>query len=126
MWSNFFESGGFGMYPTAIFGFVLVAAGILLVLRPERRFVNLVVSLGAATLGSGVLSTSVGIVNTLHYLRKVPPAEQFKIFAIGCAESFHNVVLALILVVLTAMLASIAAARAARGGRRSGGAQPAA
>ncbi|RLB58097.1 MAG: hypothetical protein DRI90_17140 [Deltaproteobacteria bacterium] len=102
------------MYPTSMFGFVLVAAGILLVLRPERRFVALVVSLGAATLGSGVLSASVGIVNTLHYLRKVPPADQLEIAALGCAESFHNVVLALILVVLTALLASIAAARAAR------------
>ncbi|MBW2457878.1 MAG: hypothetical protein JRI68_25455 [Deltaproteobacteria bacterium] len=117
MWSTFYESGGWGMYPTSILGFALVAAGILLVLRPERRFVNLVVSLGAATLGSGVLSTSVGIVNTLHYLHKVPPGDQLKIAAAGCAESFHNVVLALILVVLTALLASIAAARAAHASR---------
>lgn len=115
MWANFFESGGFGMYPTSLFGFLLVAAGVVLTLRPERRFVRLVVSLGVLTLGSGVLSACVGVVNTLHYLRRVPAGEQLKIAAIGCAESFHNVVLALILVVLTALLASIAAFRAARG-----------
>ena len=114
MWSNFYAAGGWGMYPTSVFGFVLVVVGILLVLRPERRFVALVASLGAATLGAGVLGTSVGIVNTLHYLQKVPPAEQLEIAALGCAESLNNVVLALILVVFTALLASIAAARAAR------------
>ncbi len=51
MWANFFRDGGWGMYPTSLFGFVLVAASVLLVLRPERRYVRLVASLGALTLG---------------------------------------------------------------------------
>lgn len=114
MWASFFRDGGWGMYPTSLFGFLLVASGILLVLRPERRFVSLVFALGFVTLGSGVLSSTVGIVNTFRYLTKVPAVDQFKIAALGCAESLNNLVLALMLGVLTALLASIAALRASR------------
>ena len=114
MWSTFYEAGGWGMYPTSLFGFLLVAASVVLLLRPERRFVPLVLGLGVVTLGSGVLSFCVGVVNTLHYLRRIAPEEQFKIAAIGCAESLHNVVLALMLTVLAALLASIGAFRASR------------
>jgi ABC-type lipoprotein release transport system permease subunit len=114
MWTSFFRDGGFGMYPTSLFGFLLVASGILLVLRPERRYVSLVIALGLVTLGSGVLSSVVGIVNTFRYVAKVAAAEQVRIAVLGCAESMNNVVLALILGVLTALLASIAALRASR------------
>jgi hypothetical protein len=114
MWTNFFAAGGWGMYPTSIFGFLLVASGVLLVLRPERRFVALVVSLGVVTLGSGVLSCSVGVTNTLHYISKVAPEAQFKTLALGCAESMNNVVLALLLGVITALIAAAAALRASR------------
>lgn len=111
MWSNFFESGGWGMYPTALFGFLLVASGVVLVLRPERRFLRLVVSLSVATAGSGVLSTAVGIVKSFHYLGQVEETKRLVIAALGCAESLHNLVLAMMLVTLTALLAAIAAVR---------------
>ena len=114
MWANFFRDGGWGMYPTSLFGFVLVAASVLLVLRPERRYVRLVASLGVLTLGAGILGASVGIINTFRYLATVPAAEQFQIAALGCAESLNNVVLALMLIVLTALLGSVAAFRASR------------
>ena len=120
MWTNFFQAGGWGMYPTSIFGFLLVASGLLLVLRPERRFVALVVSLGVVTLGSGVLSCSVGVTNTLHYMTRIAPAEQLKVLALGCAESLNNVVLALLLAVLTSVLAAVAALRASRGKAAAG------
>ena len=114
MWATFFRDGGWGMYPTSIIGFLLVASAVLLVLRPERRFAALVIVLGVATLGSGVLGTTVGIVNTLHYLTRAPVAEPLKIFALACAEALNVTVLALMLCVLTSLLASVAALRAAR------------
>jgi len=114
MWNHFFEAGGWGMYPTSLLGFLLVASGVLLVLRPERRFVPLVLSMGVVTLGSGLLSASVGIVNAFHYLRQVDAAKQLEVTAMGCAESLHNIVLALILIVITALLGSVAALRSAR------------
>lgn len=114
MWASFFRDGGWGMYPTSICGFLLVASGVLLLLRPERRFLPPVIALGVVTLGSGVLSSTVGIVNTLRYITKVPAGEQLKLAALGCAESLNNVVLAMILGVLTALLAAVAAFRASR------------
>jgi hypothetical protein len=111
MWDNFFEAGGWGMYPTAIFGFLLVATGVLLVIRPERRFARLVISLGVATAGSGVLSTAVGVVKSFYYLEQAPEARRLLLGALGCAESLHNLVLAMMLVVITALLAGIAALR---------------
>jgi hypothetical protein len=114
MWVNFFRDGGWNMYPTSLFGFLFIAAAVLLVLRPERRFVPLVASLGLLTLGAGVLGTMVGVVNTFRYLLKVPAAEQFQVAALGCAESLNNLVLAMMLLVLAALLGSIAALRASR------------
>jgi uncharacterized membrane protein YkvI len=114
MWSQFYAEGGWGMHPVTIFGLLLVASTVLCLLRPERRFVPIVACLGVATLGAGLLGTAVGFVTTFHYIQEVPPVDQFKIAAAGVAESLHNVVLSLILVVLSALPASLAALRAVR------------
>jgi hypothetical protein len=114
LWANFFRDGGWGMYPTSLFGFLLVASGVLLVLKPERRFVSLVVSLGIVTFGSGVLGTTMGLINTFRFVAGVPAADQFKIVALGCAESLNVVTLSLILGILTALLGALAALRASR------------
>jgi len=113
-WSNFYYEGGFGMYPTTIFGFFLVAAAVIYLLRAERRFANLVLSLGILTMVAGVLGTSIGVINTFHYLQKVPQAKQFMLAALGCAESLNNLVLALLFAGLSMVLVSIGALRSAR------------
>ena len=114
MWTTFFRDGGWGMYPTSIFGFFLVIAGVLCLLRPERRFVAPTLCLAALTLSSGALGTTIGFVTSFHYLPQVRDVSQrFTIAALGCAESLNNLVLALILVTLTALLGSLAAVRAA-------------
>ena len=114
MWSDFFTAGGWGMYPTLIFGFLSVATGVLYLLRPERRFVALVISCGITALGSGLLSFCVGVGNTLRYLEQVKPEEQIQVAALGFQESLNNVILALILLVFTAMFATLGALRAVR------------
>ena len=75
IWRNFFTVGGLGMYPISVHGFLLLASALLLALRPERRFVPLVVSLALLTLGSGVLGTLVGIVTTFHYVARTPAGQ---------------------------------------------------
>ncbi len=113
MWTHFFRDGGWGMYPTVIFGFLLVASGVLCLLRPERRFAVVTLALGAATLGAGLLGTFTGFIATFRYLDRVALDQRFTIAALGCAESLNNVVLALILVVLASLLGTLAAVRAA-------------
>jgi dipeptide/tripeptide permease len=114
MWTTFFRDGGWGMYPTTLFGFLLVASGVLCLLRPERRFVPLALCLAALTLSSGLLGTATGVVNSFRYLERVPEVDQrFTIAALGCAESLNNLVLALILVTLTGVLGAAASLRSA-------------
>jgi hypothetical protein len=114
MWSMFFADGGWGMYPTSIFGVLLVASAFLFLFRPERRFARIVFCGGIATFGSGLLGTSVGFVTTFRYLRKVPPSDQLITAALGCAESLNNLVLALILTVIAALVSWAGLVRAAR------------
>jgi hypothetical protein len=114
MWSNFFTAGGWGMYPTMLFGFLLLATTGLHALRPEPRFPRLTGALGVATLASGVLGTTVGICRSAHYISQVPPAEQLQTLAMGCEESLHNLVLALIIIIVAALITAVSAVR--RGG----------
>ncbi|MEW5743690.1 MAG: hypothetical protein AB1938_32560 [Myxococcota bacterium] len=114
MWDNFFRDGGFGMWPTVLFGFFLVASSGLFALRPERRFLMLAAALGASTFGSGILGASVGLINTMRAAQGSPAEERLQVAFIGTAESLNNIVLALILFVLASLLVVAGAARTAR------------
>lgn len=113
IWNNFFTAGGYGMYPISLDGFLLLAATLLLVFRPERRLVPLVISLALLTLASGVLGTAVGIVTTLHYVARTPTG-QLQALVMGAAEASHCLVLALLLIAAALGLTSIAAWRVSR------------
>jgi hypothetical protein len=119
-WANFYLEGGWGMYPTTLFGFLLVASGVLLLLRPERRFVPLVLSLGLLTLTSGMLGTAMGLINTFHHVQRLK-VDHVKLAMLGCAESLNNLVLALLIMGLTMLLTSIAALRLMRNGQTTSG-----
>src|SRR5689334_6270443 len=43
VFSNFYESGGYGMYPTTVFGFALLVLACLYCFRPERKYLPFVV-----------------------------------------------------------------------------------
>ena len=111
MWANFFEAGGWGMYPVSIFGFVLIAASVLYALRPERRTARLSLTLACVTLAAGLLGTSVGVCTTFLYLQQVEQAKQLQIAALGVQESLHNLVLALILAIVAGLLAAVGTLR---------------
>jgi hypothetical protein len=96
MLSSFFVAGGYAMYPTAIFGFLFIAACVLHVLRPEPRRARLAVMLGIVTFAMGLLGTFVGICTSAHYIPQVAKGEQLEIFVLGCEESLHNIVLAIV------------------------------
>lgn len=116
MWANFYANGGFGMYPTTAFGLLLLACSVLLLLRPQRRHVPLVVSLAALTASSGLLGFSTGLISTFRYLQNVEPSEQLKLAALGCAEALNNFVLALLILVFAGILCAASAVRALRAG----------
>ncbi|HCF62651.1 MAG TPA: hypothetical protein DFS52_32265 [Myxococcales bacterium] len=109
--SDFYLMGGWGMYPTTLFGALLVAAGIAYALLPERRFVPLLVSMGVVVFGSGVLGTVTGFINTFRHVQQLPEAQQRAITLLGVSESLNNLVLAFIFIVLATLIASVGALR---------------
>ena len=110
--ADFFRAGGFGMYPTLVFGFLLIASSVLYVLRGERRYVGLMFALGTTTLAAGLLGTCTGLVSVSRYLTHAPEADRVAVLAGGVAEALHDVVLALGLLVIAGVIASIGAFRA--------------
>lgn len=109
--AQFYMEGGWGMYPTTLFGVLLVAAGIAYAALPERRFVPLLVSLGVVVFGSGLLGTVTGFIATFGYVGRVPEAQQRAITLAGVSESLNNLVLAFIFIVLATLIASVGALR---------------
>ncbi len=114
MWSNFFAAGGWGMYPTMIFGFLLLATVALDAFRKGPRSPHVAGVLTILVLCSGLLGTAVGICSTAHYLDKVPQAEQLQTFAFGIEESLHNLVLALMIVIICGLIALVGVLRRRR------------
>ena len=106
-----FHEGGFGMYPTSIFGVMLIAASICYAMSPERRFVPLQVALGMVTLASGGLGFVTGLIKSTMAPGAVGPDQRW---VRGLGESLDNLALALALVVVGALAASVGALRLAR------------
>jgi ABC-type lipoprotein release transport system permease subunit len=107
-----FRLGGWGMYPTLICGILLIGAGILYAVKPQRRFVPLLISVGTMTFVSGLLGFTTGVIKSFLPIGQVGPGERY-IAMIGVAESMVNITFALVFVMLAAIGASIGAARIA-------------
>ncbi len=101
MFNNFFRDGGFGMYPTAAFGFLLVAAAVAVAVHPERGYLRVWTALAVATVASAILGTATGLVNTFRYAGSHP--EDASAWFIGVAESLNVVILGFILTTLSSL-----------------------
>jgi hypothetical protein len=113
MFNNFFRDGGFGMYPTAAFGFFLVVVAVGIAARPERGgYMRLWTALAVATVASGILGTCTGLVNTFRYAARQPDDQGAAL--IGGAESLNCTVLGLILITLSSIGLIVGAIRALR------------
>src|SRR5262249_25411547 len=109
---NPFILGGWGMYPTALFGLLMVAAAIAYARRPEKRFVPLQLSLGILTLSAGSLGFVTGLLKSPGPVCKGGAAPRFS-WLIGLGETLNNLALAFALVVLAVLVASVGALRLA-------------
>lgn len=117
--SDFFRDGGVSMFPVLLFGSLAVASAVLSLLRPERRYGGLTLSLAVTCLAAGLLGLCFGLIGIFRYVQNVPPAEQTRMITLGISESLHPVALALVLDVITGLLAGVAALRVARGPSRT-------
>lgn len=97
VWDDFYYNGGYGMYPTTLFGFVLVLAACLHFFRPEGRYLPIVVTTACLTVAWGVLGTLTALMVVFRFVQHVDAADQLRVAILGCAEAINNLVLGLLL-----------------------------
>ena len=105
---NAFRDGGFGMFPTLVFGLMMLLVAVRYATKPEQRMIPLVTSLGLLTLLAGAFGFVIGIITTMKAVAQAAPDDRY-IALIGLGESANNLALALMLAVLS-MLAMVAGA----------------
>lgn len=110
---EFFGEGGWTMYPTALFGLMAIAASFVLAVRPERRFVPLVVSLGCLTLLTGFLGTMWGLTGVVKAAANAAPEDVKDIVSACATQALSSLRLATVMVVIAAMGAVSGAFRVA-------------
>ena len=113
-WDNFYGAGGFGMYPTTFWGFLLLVYAGLYFLRPQLRYLRAVAILAFMTLANGALGTASGFIIAFRYAATVEPELAARSASYGAAESLHVVVLALMLMILGGIITGAGSWREAR------------
>jgi hypothetical protein len=106
-----FRMGGWGMYPTALFGLLLLAVAARYALKPDNRWVPLQIALSVLTLTTAMLGFVTGLIATTTNLSGAPPAKVWTIAAAGFGESLVNVGFALAFIAIAALAISAGAAR---------------
>ena len=114
LWDNFWTQGGFGMYPTMFWGFLLLLAAGLYVLRPQERFLRAVAILACMTLATGAFGTALGFMTAFRYAATVAPELAARSAFYGSAMSLHVVVLALMLVIFGGVITGVGMRRQAQ------------
>jgi hypothetical protein len=104
---NFFHEGGFGMYPTAVFGLAALVLAVVGAAKGAARLLPLTYGLAAAALTAGMLGTVMGLKATAGALASDPsiaPGQLALIAFAGASESSNNLVLALALTTVVALV----------------------
>ena len=109
--SEAFRLGGWGMYPTAIAGFLLIICGWRFAANPDRARLHLAKWLYVLTALVGTLGFVTGVMKTLLAAGQLPPAESVGTAMIGIGESANNLGLALCSMVLATIGVAVGHAR---------------
>lgn len=107
-----FRLGGFGMYPTAIAGLVLVVTALRYAARPDRATRALARSLSILVALVGVLGFTTGVIKCFISCGSASPSDIPTFVVVGTGESLCNVGLALVLLVFSRIAISFGTYRA--------------
>lgn len=107
---EFIRDAGYGIFPVLVFGAVALVVSIRYTVRPERRFLPLIIGFAIATLIAGTIGTITGMQTTFDYLAQSHSANPV-ILLEGLKESLNNIVAACLIVTLVAIVTTIGAYR---------------
>lgn len=99
-----FQEGGWGMWPTLIFGTAALALAVRHAVSPKKELLPLILGVGSATIFAGWLGMTIGVMTSIRYVQNHPLPERGAILMIGVGESLQNIALALVLSVLVALM----------------------
>jgi hypothetical protein len=105
-----FHLGGWGMWPTLLFGLLLLASAARYAWKPQSRWLPLTAALGLLTLLSGGLGFVMGAIRATT----TGSSGAVDLAVTGIGESAYNVALALVFAVIAAVAGSLGALRLAR------------
>jgi len=108
-----FHLGGWGMYPTTLFGIVLVLAAARFAIGPDARRMAVVRGLAFLTFLSGCLGFVTGTIRTFTSLGGLDTKDAPAVALIGVGESLTNVGLSLVVLVLAWIAVTIGRSRSA-------------
>jgi hypothetical protein len=106
-----FHLGGWGMYPTTLFGIVLVISAARFAIGPEARRLATVRGLAFLTFLSGCLGFIAGTIKTFTSLGGLDTKDAPTVALIGVGESLNNVGLSLAMLGIVWIAVTIGSAR---------------
>ena len=109
--SEAFRLGGWGMYPTSIAGFILIACAWRFAWAPSRQRLPVVLWLGALVGLTSTLGFVTGVMKTLLSAGQLPPNDALGTVITGIGESANNLGLGLSICVLSTIGVVIGHAR---------------
>jgi hypothetical protein len=102
-----FHQGGWGMFPTAFIGLVLLALAVRYAIAPDRGRLFLVRHCNVLVALSGTLGFLSGVIKTFTSI----PLEKPQMAIYGVGESANNLALAIGILLLTRFVTAFGAAR---------------
>jgi hypothetical protein len=109
--SEAFRLGGWGMYPTTIAGFILLACAWRFAMRPARDRLPVVLWLGALVSLTSMLGFVAGVIKTLLAAGSMSGNEAIGVVTAGIGESANNLGLGLSLLVMATIAIVVGHAR---------------
>jgi hypothetical protein len=107
-----FRLGGWGMFPTAIAGLLLVAAAAGFAARPDRRRFTLAIWMYVVTLLAGVLGFVAGAIKTTVSAQTLAPENPGMTVIVGLGEAAHCLGMAIGPCLLGSIIVAVGLSRA--------------
>lgn len=108
-----FRLGGWGMWPTLVFGLLMLGVAALYAVRANPQLSSLVRTTKWMTFVSGCLGFVTGLIRSCLFISNVTAEERFLVI-IGFGESLVNIAWALGLIMMAMIIAAVGTWRIAQ------------